>query len=146
MYWDCVWLLWPENTKEELGKVYISYNKVKDSTSLKENEWVGLAKKPPNSNLAHICLTGFLNRSLNILVKHFIVDKIQWNWRLFQHGFRDILVGSTVGLFPPFNNIINDFPFVLHPLSVFLKSPCEFFSWGYEVFPIISHRLNDRVI
>lgn len=141
-----MWLLWPENTKEELGKVYISYNKVKDSKSLKENEWVGLAKKPPNPNLAHICLTGFLNRSLNILVKHFIVDKIQWNWRLFQHGLRDILVGSTVGLFPPFNNIINDFPFVLHPLSVFLKSPCEFFSWGYEVFPIISHRLNDRVI
>lgn len=103
-------------------------------------------KKPPNPNLARLCLTGFLNRSLNILVKHFIVDKIQWNWRLFQHGFRDILVRCTVRLFPPFNNIINDFPFVLHPLSVFLKSPCQFFSWGYEVFPIISHRLNDRVI
>lgn len=141
-----MWLLWPENTKEELGKVYISYNKVKDSKSLKENEWVGLAKKSPDPNLAHLCWTGFLNRSLNILVKHFVVDKIQWNWRLFQHGFRDILVRCTVRLFPPFNNIINDFPFVLHPLSVFLKSPCEFFSWGYEVFPIISHRLNDRVI
>lgn len=38
-------------------------------------------KKPPNPNLARLCLTGFLNtcRSLNILVKHFIVDKIQWN-------------------------------------------------------------------
>lgn len=33
-----MWLLWPENTKEELGKVYISYNKVKDSESLEENE------------------------------------------------------------------------------------------------------------
>lgn len=37
-------------------------------------------KKPPNPNLARLCLTGFLNRSLKyILVKHFIVDKIQWN-------------------------------------------------------------------
>lgn len=76
MYWDCVWLFWFENIKEELGKVYILYNKVKDFKSLKENEWVGLAKKFFNFNFAYICLIGFLNRFLNILVKYFIVDKI----------------------------------------------------------------------
>lgn len=71
-----MWFFWFENIKEELGKVYILYNKVKDFKSLKENEWVGLVKKFFDFNFVYLCWIGFLNRFLNILVKYFVVDKI----------------------------------------------------------------------
>lgn len=42
-----------------------------------EIKWVGFGKKKFfNFNFVCLCLIGFLNRFLNILVKYFIVDKI----------------------------------------------------------------------
>ena len=62
---------------------------------------------------------------LLVSLKRFVVYKIQGNGGFVQHGLWDIAIRCTVPIILPFDDVVYDFPLVLHPPPVALKPPGE---------------------